>query len=74
MKPIDLSDEQLAIVRAYVDSVHPRWRARHVAAIRAQLAAAPVISNKTVLEICANNAARAAMLGAGVAPELGDDD
>ena len=68
MKPIDLTDEQAAIVRACGDAVHPRWRARHLAAIRAQLAAAPVISNKIVIEVCAS-AARAAMLGVGAAPD-----
>lgn len=41
--------------------------------IHALLKAAPGITNRVVIEACAS-AARAAMLGAGVPPELGDDD
>lgn len=72
-KPIVLSAEQSAIIRGSVEAVHPRSRDRHLAAIHSLLKAAPCITNRVVIEACAR-ATRAAMLGAGAAPELGDDN
>jgi hypothetical protein len=70
---IDLTDEQLAIVHEYTDNIPLRWQRRYLAGIRAQLAAAPVLTNRVVLEACANTA-RATMLGSGAVPTLDDED
>jgi len=72
-KPISLSDEQRRIVANYVSNVPPHWQERFVSGVNALLAREPVITNRVVVECCANTS-RATMLGTGGAPELGDDD
>jgi hypothetical protein len=71
MKPIDLSAEQLAIVQEYTNNVPLRWQRRYLNGVHTLLAREVTITNRTVVEVCAD-VARATMLGA--APMLGDDD
>jgi hypothetical protein len=73
MKPISLTDEQLAIVRGYVSNVLPRWQRRYLNGVSVLLAREVIISNRVVPEVCADTA-RAMMVGGGAAPVLGDDD
>jgi hypothetical protein len=65
-----LTPEQLDIVQTRTSAVPPRWREKFLRAVADQLALAPALTNKTVLDAC--GAARRA-LAVGIGPPSVED-